>query len=153
MEMAKTQYKNGMDDHDKFIDSLIKQGAKFRRTMKHGFPVTARKTVSDVDFPQMDYSVEISDGSPMARGGSTNRSATNRSKTMKIETTKSKRSKSNTKSNKNDKLNIDSELEMTGNDDFDSDDTEFLHKTIPGIGNLQKPACFCNSSGAYCENH
>lgn len=49
--LAKTQYKNGMDDHDKFVDSLVKQGAKFRMTMKHGFPVTARKTMTDTDFP------------------------------------------------------------------------------------------------------
>ena len=50
--MSKTQYKNGLDDHDKFVDSLFKQGTKFRRTMKHGFPVTARKTISD--FPELE---------------------------------------------------------------------------------------------------
>ena len=42
-------------------------------------------------------------------------------------------------------------MDMTEEDEFDSDDTEFLHKKIPGI-TLQKPACFCNG-GAYCENH
>ena len=48
-------------------------------------------------------------------------------------------------------MNVDSEIDLTEEDEFDSDDTEFLHKKIPGI-TLQKPACFCNN-GAYCENH
>jgi hypothetical protein len=42
-----------MNDHDKFVDSLLKQGAKFRKTLRHGFPVTARKTISD-NFPEME---------------------------------------------------------------------------------------------------
>ena len=28
----------------------MKQGAKFRRTMKHGFPVVARKTIQDDEY-------------------------------------------------------------------------------------------------------
>ena len=39
---------------------------------------------------------------------------------------------SHKKSIKEKNLNIDSELDVT-EDEFDSDDTEFLHKTIPGI--------------------
>ena len=37
--------KNGLENHRKLVDSLIKQGAKFRNTMKYGFPIQARKTI------------------------------------------------------------------------------------------------------------
>ena len=40
---------------------------------------------------------------------------------------------SHKKSAKEKNLNVDSELDLTEEDEFDSDDTEFLHKTIPGI--------------------
>ena len=36
-----------MEDHKKLVDSLIKQGAKFRNTMKYGFPIQARKTIQN----------------------------------------------------------------------------------------------------------
>jgi len=46
----KAKKKNGLDDHKRLVQSLMKQGAKFRRTMKHGFPVVARKTIQDDDY-------------------------------------------------------------------------------------------------------
>ena len=37
--------KNGLDNHKTLVESMMKQGAKFRRTLKYGFPVVARKTI------------------------------------------------------------------------------------------------------------
>ena len=45
----KGKNKNGLDDHKKLVESFLKQGAKFRRTMKYGFPVVARKTIQNDD--------------------------------------------------------------------------------------------------------
>ena len=39
------KYKNGLDDHAKLVENFIKQGAKFQKTMKYGFPLVARKTL------------------------------------------------------------------------------------------------------------
>ena len=43
--IMRPNYKNGMEDHEQFVDSMMKQGAKFRRTLKYGFPLEARKTI------------------------------------------------------------------------------------------------------------
>jgi len=37
--------RNGLDNHKTLVESMIKQGAKFRRPLKYGFPVVARKTI------------------------------------------------------------------------------------------------------------
>ena len=36
-----------MEDHQHFVDSMMKQGAKFRNTLKYGFPLEARKTITN----------------------------------------------------------------------------------------------------------
>ena len=45
--VKRPNYKNGLDDHQVFVDSMMKQGAKFRRTLKYGFPLEARKTITN----------------------------------------------------------------------------------------------------------
>ena len=50
-------YKNGLDDHQVFVDSMMKQGAKFRRTLKYGFPLEARKTITN-DGSNSNQSIE-----------------------------------------------------------------------------------------------
>jgi len=39
--------KNGLENHERLVESFRKQGTKFRRTLKYGFPVVARKTGSN----------------------------------------------------------------------------------------------------------
>ena len=123
--------------------------------MKHGFPVTARKTISDNEFIEVDMSQPISTHrsgrESLAKGGSTNRSkGVSKTKQPASKSRSPTRSVGSNDSGKGQHLNFDSELEMT-QDDIASDDTEFLHKTIPSI-TVQKPACFCNG-GSFCPNH
>lgn len=83
----------------------MKQGAKFRRTMKNGFPVTARKTASD--FPEFE-SKEVSTHRSR-KGASTHRSkkSTKRERSASKSPTRSNGSYKKSQRDKN--LNIDSE--------------------------------------------
>jgi hypothetical protein len=40
----KPNFKNGLDDHAKLVENFVKQGAKFQKTLKYGFPIVARQT-------------------------------------------------------------------------------------------------------------
>lgn len=37
------KFKNGLDDHQKLVENFVRQGAKFQKTLKYGFPLVTRK--------------------------------------------------------------------------------------------------------------
>jgi hypothetical protein len=162
------------------VETFLKKGQKFKQTLKHGFPVVARRTIQaieksppqtqqnsarhqiNIDLRSISRFNEIQDRAEEEFEQQKKKAVTpikmpvNQDDQEKIQET-SKRPKSSsmhiviTPTAKN--LNFNSEMELGQSmlKEFDSDDENFLVYELPKhIPDV--PACHCNRNG-YCEIH